>query len=199
MLTQLTTLKLRLGILDTDNSNDAILSNLIEALHTRFDNACSRTFARSVDTTEEFDAGQTEILVACYPIEGVTIFETKSSEASGWQEIQPPPDFLIRSRCIISLSTPLNPQSSIFHPQLARVTYTGGYILPGANAGPGQALLPADLEQATLDQAAFWFDNRARLGLARLWEYHGTYRQFASLDLLPSVTAVLARYRRILV
>lgn len=33
----------------------------------------------------------------------------------------------------------------------ARVTYTGGYVLPGAQVGAGQAALPADLESAAVE------------------------------------------------
>jgi hypothetical protein len=57
--------------------------------------------------------------------------------------------------------------------------------------------LPADLEQAALDQLAFWFQNRDRQGLQRLWEYHGLYRQFADLDLLTSTRAVLVQVRAV--
>ena len=38
--------------------------------------------------------------------------------------------------------------------QVARVTYTGGYVLPGATPGAGQAALPADLEWAAVEQVA---------------------------------------------
>jgi hypothetical protein len=31
---------------------------------------------------------------------------------------------------------------------LGRVTYTGGYVLPGASPGAGQTALPDDLESA---------------------------------------------------
>ena len=58
------------------------------------------------------------------------------------------------------------------------------------------APLPKDLEQAAVEQVAFWYQNRDRLGLLRIWEYHGTYRQFADLDLLQSVRAVLFQYTR---
>jgi hypothetical protein len=47
-----------------------------------------------------------------------------------------------------------------------------------------------------VEQVAFWFQNRDRAGLTRLWEYHGTYRQFADLDLLTSVRAVLFQHTR---
>jgi hypothetical protein len=45
----------------------------------------------------------------------------------------------------------------------ARVTYTGGFVLPGDTPAPGQTPLPPDLEQAAIEQVAYWFRNRAGL------------------------------------
>jgi hypothetical protein len=64
----------------------------------------------------------------------------------------------VRRACVISLLTPLGIAS-----QQARVTYTGGYVLPGATPGAGQTALPAELEQACVEQAAYWYQNRHRL------------------------------------
>ena len=80
---------------------------------------------------------------------------------------------------------------------LARHTYTGGYVLPGTTPGPGQTPLPADLEQAAVEQLAFWFQHRDKLGLKISWPSGSEYKQFAVQDLLPSVQATLAQYRRI--
>ena len=199
MLTQLSTVKARLAISDIDTTSDALLTNAIKAVGARFDRECNRTFARTENATCEFEAASTEVAVSCYPIETVTKWECKASESEGWLE-QPAPPYLLRSACVISLRSPLSPSPSSFG--LARVTYTGGYVLPGAPdpqpASPTSqpARLPDDLEQAVVEQVAWWFQNRDRLGLARVWEYHATYRQFADLDLVSSVRAVLAKYRR---
>jgi hypothetical protein len=134
----------------------------------------------------------------CYPIESVTRFETKSSESTGWLELMPAPDYLIRRSCSISLSAPL---STLDAPRpLARLKYTGGYVLPGDNLQPSTCnlQLPADLEQAALEQVVFWFANRDRVGVIREWPKGGLYQQFADIDLLPSVRATLAHYARIL-
>jgi hypothetical protein len=99
--------------------------------------------------------------------------------------------YIIKRACVIEFGSPLGLPS-----QLARVTYTGGYVLPGVAPQAGQTPLPAEIEQAATEQTAYWFQNRDRIGLERLWEYHGTYRQFANLDLLESVKAVLRPYQR---
>jgi hypothetical protein len=57
-------------------------------------------------------------------------------------------------------------------------------------------LLPADLEQAAVEQTAAWFLNRDKLGLIRHWPHGGVYEVFSQLPLLPSVEAVLKRYTR---
>ena len=199
MLAQLSTVKARLAIADIDTTSDALLTSAIKGVSARFDRECNRTFARTENATCEFEAAATEVAVACYPIEAVTKWECKTSESEGWLE-QPAPLYVIRSSCVLSLRSPFILDPLPF--SLVRLTYTGGYVLPGApdpqpatpSAQPVR--LPDDLEQAAVEQVAWWFQNRDRLGLTRIWEYHATYRQFADLDLLSGTRAVLSRYRR---
>jgi hypothetical protein len=196
MLTQLSTVKGRLGIDAANPQYDALLTNAIKSLSARFDKETNRTLARTVAATHEFPVYDTEISPPSYPIETVTKFELKTSEATGWQEQSPAPDYLIRNACIISL-----PSSTIHHPSspcLARVTYTGGYVLPGDNLQLSTfnfQLLP-DLEQAAAEQVAFWFQNREHLGLQTYWPSGVAYLQFAALDLLQPVQATLSQHRR---
>jgi hypothetical protein len=198
MLTQLSTIKARLAIDDFNVQYDTLLTNAIRAVSARFDRETNRTLARTVDATDEFSADDTEIIVPCYPIESVSKFETKASETAGWVE-QSPVEFLVRRSCVVSLPSPLCFQLSAFGPQLfqARLTYTGGYVLPGSTPGLGQAALPDDLEQAAVEQVACWFQSRDQLGLVRIWPHQGTYEQFSQLDLLPQVKAVLDRHTRL--
>jgi len=203
MLAELATVKARLAILDTDTQYDALLASAIKAVSALFDRECHRTFARTENATEEFSADYTEVLAGCYPIEAVTRFETKSSEAEGWIE-RPAPGYLIRRACVISLASAINYQPSTINCALARVTYTGGYVLPGApdpdyqpstiNCPPTR--LPDDLAQAATEQVAAWFENRDRLGLTSVWPYHGTYQQVAQFPLLIEVKAVLKLHTR---
>jgi hypothetical protein len=81
-------------------------------------------------------------------------------------------------------------------PQVARVTYTGGYVMPGTNPAPGQMALPADLESAAVEQVAAWYQQRDKLGLIRYWPSGGTYLVLSQLPLLPQVTAALRPHRR---
>lgn len=192
MLTQLATIKARLAILEPDTSNDVLLTNAIKAVSARFDSECNRTFARTENCSYEFPADALEICCFCFPIETIARFELKTSENAGWIE-QTGVDHLVRNDCIISLAAALGSYRA-----QGRVIYTGGYVLPGGATATGQKALPADLEQAAIEQVAFWFQNRDRLGLQRVWDYHATYRQFADLDLLQGVRAVLEKYARIM-
>jgi hypothetical protein len=194
MLSTLPTLKARLAIDQADPQYDALLTAALQALGPRFDRETNRTLARTEAFCQEFDRHDTEILAACYPIETVTKFETKTSESTGWQEITPAPDYLIRCDCIISLSPPFpfrTPHSAF------RICYTGGYVMPDSNLqlSTFNFQLPADIEQA-VEQIAFWFKNRDHTGLKTYWPTGVAYQQFATQDLLASVQSVLSKYRR---
>src|SRR5262245_8962809 len=152
MLTQLATVKTRLALID--NTNDGLIQRAIGAISARFDSETNRTLARTENATFEFPADATEILVPCYPIELVTKFELKSSEAGGWTE-QPGVPYIVRNNCVISLHSAIRASHCAFG--IARVTYTGGYLLPGNAETLGARPLPPDLEQAAIEQTAYWF------------------------------------------
>ncbi|HEY5914531.1 MAG TPA: hypothetical protein VJA21_28405 [Verrucomicrobiae bacterium] len=197
MLTQLATVKARLGLLDTDVQYDSLLTRAVEAVSARFDRECNRTLARTVGAVEEFGPAETEIVARCYPVETVSKFELRTTEAEGWVE-RTGVGYVLRQGCVISLAMPLSfvPQVSWTGPQLGRVTYTGGYVMPDATPGAGQTALPADLESAAVEQVAAWFQNRDKLGLIRHWPSGGTYLVFSQLPLLPQVSAIIRPYRR---
>jgi len=194
MLAQLSTLKARLNIAAEDTQYDDLLTNTLAATSAMFEKECDRTFARTVDATYEFDSDDLEIIPPIYPIESVSKFETKENETDGWTE-QTDVKFLIRNSCVVSLQSPIrNPQSAFC---ISRVTYTGGYVLPGDTVGTGQTALPSDLEQAAIEQAASWFMNRDKLGVIRYWPKGGVYLEFLKTSLLPNVRSTLDRYQRV--
>jgi len=91
--------------------------------------------------------------------------------------------FLIRSGSVISLVC----SSLAIDDRPSAGAYTAGYVLPGTVPAPGQAPLPADLEQAAVEQITYWFQNREHLGLKTYWPSGAACQQFAALDLLDSV------------
>src|SRR5881628_1068111 len=155
MLTQLTTIKTRLRLDSFDLDDDPLLTGLIKHASGRFAKECNRIFDRGADVTFEFRADEMNIATDRYPIESVASFDLKSSETDGWLA-QSNIDYLISpEKCLIELSCPLGTSR-----QKGRVTFTGGYVLPGATVGAGQTALPDELEQSCLDQVVYWYENR---------------------------------------
>jgi hypothetical protein len=52
------------------------------------------------------------------------------------------------------------------------------------------------LEQAAVEQVAYWFQRRDELGIETAWPHFGTYHKFGDMDLLQPVKAVLKHYQR---
>jgi hypothetical protein len=190
MLTQLSTVKNRLGIDPADIKDDDLLTRAINAISARFDMECKRMFARTVNDAHEFNPTEIEVVPRCYPIESVTRFELKTSEDEGWVA-QTDVSFLLRRNCVIGLEEGLGSAR-----QQARVIYTGGYVLPGGTVGAGQTALPADLETAAIEMVTFWYQNRDRVGVNRVWPKGGLFEEFQDIDLVPSVRAALEKYER---
>ena len=191
MLTQLTTLKTRLALEIFDTTDDAMLTNLLRHVSARFAAACNRTFDFGAGLTHEFRADQINILVDRPPIELVSQFDLKSSESEGWV-MQSGVEYLLSpQRSLVELSEPLGSVR-----QLGRVTFTGGYVLPGATPTGNQIALPDDIEQCCIEQVAYWYSRRAQLGLLSISSEAGIVQQFQSTDLLPQVRATLKHYER---
>src|SRR5436190_16410766 len=191
MLTQLSTLKSRLGLDSFDLDQDTLLTNYLKHASGRFAKECNRIFDRAAGATFEFAADEMQIAPDRYPIESVTSFDLKSNEAEGWIAQTAVSALISPNKCLIELPCPLGTSR-----QKARVTFTSGYVLPGATPGAGQTALPDEIEQACIDQVVYWYQNRQRLGLLSTSGEGGSVQQFKSLDLLPQVTAVLKKYER---
>lgn len=215
MLTQLTTLKARMGIAPYETADDTLLNTFIKLVSGRFELECGRRFSREAESAFDFRADATEIAVDCYPVETVRSFFLKSTEAEGWLE-RPDVGFLISpSRATLWLEAPLGT-----HRQIGRVVFCGGYVLPGITPAPNQVALPDELEQAVVEQVAYLYANRNRIGILSVGGGSGAisilrdlnllpsgsgdssntgnaWFKFAQVDLLPGVQAVLQKYRRL--
>src|SRR6266481_10192218 len=191
MLTQLSSLKARLGLEIFDTTDDATLTNLLRHVSARFAAECNRNFDYGSGLTHEFRADQTNIVVDRPPIELVSQFDLKSSESEGWI-VQSDVGYLLSpQKCVVELSEPLGSVR-----QLGRVTYTGGYLLPGTAPTGNQIALPDDVEQACIEQVAYWYSRRTQLGLLSISSEAGIVQQVQSTDLLPQVRATLKHYER---
>jgi hypothetical protein len=194
MLTQLSTIKTRLAIDPYDIKDDPLLTNLIALVSARFDNQTNRKLTYTQNTTDEFQGDETELRLSHYPIDEAQpiTFQRLTKASEGWQAA-PGAEYVLRAGCILSLLSELGrPQEQI------RVTYSGGYVLPGSNPPPStnNPQLPDDLQYSCIEQCAYLFQNKDRLGLAMVAAEGGRIQQFPRIDLLPSVSAVLAKYER---
>jgi len=191
MLTQLTTVKTRLRLNSFDIDDDSLLTGLIKHASGRFAKECNRIFDRGIDFTFEFRADEMNISPDRYPIETVSAFDLKSTEAEGWIAQSSVEYLLSPQKCMIELAGPLGTSR-----QKGRVTFTGGYVRPGGTLGAGQTALPDEIEQACIDQIVYWYENRHRLGLLSTSGEGGSIQQMKTLDLLPHVEAILRKYER---
>lgn len=191
MLAQLGTVKTRLGMLPSDTQDDAQLTSFIKLTSARFAQDCRRVFERTAGATYTFRASECLVIPDRLPIEAVTAWEVKATEADGWETVTDA-DFLIGpGNTTVELMTALGSSA-----ELARVTYTGGYVLPGTTPTAGQTALPDDLEQCCIEQVCYLWQNRNRLGLVSMGGQGGSLAQFAELDLLPMVRQTLNGYIR---
>ncbi len=211
MFARLNLLKERLSIPAYETGYDKLLEYFIGFTSYRFEKECNRFFKRQENFSEEFPADQTELSVSCYPIESITSIEIKRSEQNGWESIDDA-IYIMRYKCIVSLLRPAGSSR-----EQIRITYTGGYVLPDEPCTDGQTPLPSDLEDACIEQAAYFFKNRERLGLVgfaglrsdyqQMFDYkaepEGTtdsdvrmFLQFQQIDLLNSVRTILMKYKK---
>lgn len=190
-LAQLSSIKTRLGLEQTDTDDDAILGGMLAHCSARFERECNRTFERQEDCTEEFEGHSSELRPSRYPVESVGGFHLKSNETDGFQELSGV-SYLLRRKCVISLPQPLGSED-----QVLQVTYTGGYVLPGTEPEDGQTALPDDIREACVEQVVYWYQRKNQLGLTSVSGEGGSIQNFSSLDLLPHVKAVLKKHERI--
>lgn len=194
-LTQLATLKARLGI--TDTTDDVLLASLILTAGAMFERYTNRKFERTEGATFEFRADSWEIVVDRYPIEIVIAFDLKSDENRSWQPVSASVLYVIRDACVISMQSVLGSAD-----EQGRVMFNGGYVLPGATAESYQFALPDDLEEACLMQCQFWYQHRRQMGLSSAGGPAGSVSfepksVVTPLAFLPTVELILQGYRRI--
>jgi hypothetical protein len=190
-MTTLETLRIRCGIDSADTADDALLARLIVWATGLMQARCNRTFARAEDITHEFRADELCLVLPRYPVEEITAWEVRSSSLDSWAAVTDPAHHLDQAAGIVDFpGSPLGSRS-----ERARITFTGGYVMPGATAETGQTALPGELEQAALEQCLRWYRDKDRLGLTGV-NSQGSVSTPAGLVLLPDVLTTLEPYRR---
>jgi hypothetical protein len=191
MLTTLASVKTRLEIADA--SKDALLTMGIESVSARIARECRRVLERRVGHKQCFPAYDLGVSLEAYPVEEITSFEVQTAGgAGGFVKPAVEVSYLVTPGGVLQLDVPFGTAR-----QLCWVTYTGGYVAPGGVVGPGQTALPRDLEQAVIEQVAFWYQQRAKVGVTRYETSPGFYEQVADTDLIPVVKNLVKKYRRV--
>src|SRR5258708_2054936 len=112
MLTQLATLKSRLGLDHSDTTHDLLLTSLLKHVSARFAAECNRAFDYGAVLTYEFHADQLNIVVDHPPIQAVTQFDLKTSESAGWI-LQSAIDYLLSpKKSVVELARALGSSSN---------------------------------------------------------------------------------------
>src|SRR5690349_18801201 len=107
MLTQLSTIKARLGLEQFDTTDDGVLTNLLRHVSGRFAIECNRIFDYGAALTHEFRAEQINIIVDRPPIELVSRFDLKTTETEGWIAQSGIDYVLSPKKAVIELAEPI--------------------------------------------------------------------------------------------
>ena len=195
-LGNLSTLKSRLlppqSVAQTDD--DAEITAIGLGVARWFEQTCDRKFERIEGDTYLCRSDRTYLTVPRYPLESVTTIEQLPIGQAAWTPA-PPTWLLFPESGLIDFAATLGTP----YTQL-RLTYTGGYWWDETEDASGvQPMnshpLPLDLHFAWLDQCAFLYERRTKLGLQKIAHLGGTY-SLEPTDLLPHVRAILQNYRR---
>jgi len=186
-LCSLDSLKEVLGI--TDNSQDTLLTNIINRSTDTIESYCNnRRFKSTVYTNEEYDGTGTRYINARqYPITAVTAYEENDGSVgtTDWNALQ--------SDYVKYIEDGHGP-GQFYHeggfergPKNYRFTYTAGY-----------ATIPYDLEEACLELSVWFYKQRQSMGMKSetLGEYSYTKESFTGNPIENlGLDMILEKYR----
>ena len=189
-LTTLTRLKALLE--QPEDDWDGLITELIGAVSQRCASYCNRDFA-SRERVEYHDGGGQYLYLKGLPVASIT--SIYGSDTWEWEagNLIPAGDYQLLSAGMVAYRYGAWP----YGPKALKVTYTGGYdaFYTGATPPEGYNPPPDDLEMAARSQVAYDFNRRKDVGLESVSFPDGSIQKVNSGEFLPSVKAVLNRYR----
>lgn len=191
MLAKLTDIQSWPGLSGTD---DAFMTLLIEAASALFADVCDRTLEKTAVTADLHDGGARDIHVRAYPI--VSVAAVKEAVDYAFDDataLTADDDYYVHvggDRISRIGTTWLAGRDTV------QVSYTGGYVDPADTPGENERAVPADLQHACGEQVRFWYLRCNDIGLTTVSHGQDQITQITKAPLLPSVRAVLDRYRR---
>jgi len=172
---------------------DGLITDLIGAVSQRCASYCNRDFTRR-ERLEYHDGGGLYLYLKGLPV--ASIDSIYGSDTWEWDtgNLIPAGDFKLLLAGMVGYRYGTWPYG---HKAL-KVTYTGGYdaFFEGEGSPPeGYNPPPGDLEMAARTQVAYDFRRRKDIGLESVSFPDGSIQKVNSGEFLPSVKAVLDRYR----
>lgn len=141
---------------------DTMLQAIGKGVADQFDRHCNRKFRREENATVEFGGEHMSYVLPHYPIESVSLVETREDPASAWEEYSDAIEQQSNSSGLIQFYSRL-----VSECDRVRVTYTGGYFIDttGSTEQPaGSIALPDDVVLAWFEQCAHIFEKKDKLG-----------------------------------
>jgi hypothetical protein len=190
-LTTLAKVKTLLELAETDW--DGLITELIVAVSERCASYCNRDFENRT-RVEYHDGGGRYLYLSGMPVVG-SISSIYGSDTWEWAsgDLIGADDYFLHASGMVGYRYGAWPYGS----KALKVTYIGGYstfstggILPAGHNPP-----PDDLEMAARTQVAYDFNRRKDVGLESVSFPDGSIQKVSSGEFLPSVKAVLNRYR----
>lgn len=179
-LTSLDNVKAWLGLTDpSQTTDDALLSRLITAVSQFAQTWCNRQFT-SQDYVETRDGtGNRRLFLANYPVTAVASLTINGRAIPSGDAFRAPGFFFTGGTLTLN--------GYRFDRGLGNigVAYTAGF-----------ATIPADLEQACIEQIAYRYRELSRIGMSSK-VMAGETTAFVVKDMLPSVLAALQNYKRV--
>ena len=176
-LTNLTAIKLHIGI--ADDSDNALLTQLINQASADIESRCNRTLTRETRTNETYDCtGGTRLYLDLYPIYSVASVTVDGETVT---------DYQVQSAGYLDRDGGWDGE--------VKVTYAGGYLLEPITGPPAIARdLPYDLEYACILWVSGAYNSRGSEHLSD--ETIGPLKSVFWPE-QPAIKAIVNRYRRI--
>jgi len=178
----------------TETDWDGLINELIGAVSERCASYCNRDFENK-SRVEYHDGGGRYLYLMGLPVVG-SITSIYGSDTWEWAsgDLINVDDYFLHASGMVGYRYGAWP----YGPKALKVTYTGGYgsFFEGEGSPPeGYNPPPDDLEMAARSQVAYDFNRRKDVGLESVSFPDGSIQKVNSGEFLPSVKAVLNRYR----
>ena len=172
---------------------DGLITELIGSVSERCASYCNRDFENK-SRVEYHDGGGRYLYLMGLPVVG-SITSIYGSDTWEWAsgDLINADDYFLHTSGMVGYRYGAWP----YGPKALKVTYTGGYFAfyTGATPPEGYNPPPDDLEMAARSQVAYDFNRRKDVGLESVSFPDGSIQKVSSGEFLPSVKAVLNRYR----